>query len=77
MRRKIRKHIAKEDEAKFQAKTSAFFVRIENRKTQKKNQRRSFFLEKIFVKKKHRRHFYVANLRNKNKYILQSNFQHK
>lgn len=62
MRRKIRKHIAKEDEAKFQAKTSAFFVRIENRKTQKKNQRRSFFLEKIFVKK-HRRHFYVANLR--------------
>lgn len=51
MRRKIRKHIAKEDEAKFQAKTSAFFVRIENRKTQKKNQRRSFFQKKYLLKK--------------------------
>lgn len=64
MRRKIRKHIAKEDEAKFQAKTSAFFVRIENRKTQKKSAK-EFFFRKKYLLKKHRRHFYVANLRNK------------
>lgn len=47
MRRKIRKHIAKEDEAKFQAKTSAFFVRIENRKTQKKISEGVFFRKNI------------------------------